>query len=77
MRTVIYICRNPRAIYGLFGLSLFMAFLISSVYHDIGAKELDLFVKKEVNTAVTMSWLGYVFFSSVDQFICMAMAQIL
>eukprot|EP00347_Sterkiella_histriomuscorum_P020203 403338701 len=77
LRTLIYIKRNPRAIYGLFGLSLFMAFLISSVYHDIGSKELDLFIKKEVNTSITMSWLGFVFFSSIDQFICLSMAQIL
>ena len=65
-RTFLYIVRNPRTLYGLFGLSLFMAFLMSSIYHGIGAKNLDFFGTKEINTATTMSWLGFVFFSSID-----------
>lgn len=67
-RTLIYIIRNPRGLIALLGLSTFMAFLISSIYHDIGSKELDFLEGK----STMMSWIGLTFFCAVDQFISMS-----
>lgn len=61
-RTWMYIVRNPLALMALFGLSLFMALLISSIYNGLGAKELDFTSGKDT----MMSWLGLVFFVGID-----------
>jgi len=52
-----------------------MAFLIASIYHDLGSKNPDFDI---TNVKQLMgSWLGLVFFCSIDQFVSMSFAQIL
>jgi len=43
-----------------------MSFLLSSIYHGIGADEFDIFETEGYNKQVIFNWLGYVFYSSID-----------
>jgi hypothetical protein len=81
-RTLVYIYRNPRNLKALFGLSLFMSFLISSTFHGIGAKEYEIDWEHPLesfydNFATAFGWVGLCFFLISDCFISMTFAQVL
>lgn len=75
-----YSIRNPMSLKALFGMSLFGAFMICSVFGGVGAERIvinpiDPFNEKDMahNRQVQADYSGTVFYVATDMFIAMSM----
>jgi ATP-binding cassette subfamily G (WHITE) protein 1 len=65
-RNMVFIVRNPLALYALLGISIFMAMLVSAIYHGVAGKRFSIEEGASYNFQIMTEWIGLIFFLAMD-----------
>ena len=92
-RNLQFVIRNPQGLRALLIVSIFQSFLMSSIFQDVGTQRIwdfkdinkfALWKRKKIaieyanhNKQVAKDYNGFVFFCASDQFISIAVSQVL
>lgn len=67
--------RNPLILFAIVFLSIFQAFLLSTIFGGVGSEDLGINFQKDVS--ICTNYLGFSFLITSDQFIICAFAMIM